>query len=317
MKYCSLFSLLIALAAFPALSQSVTHQSTPSAYVLGPDDQIRIWALGLEAEFDKPVRIDLNGAVDLPLIGSITAGGLTVDELKTQIAKRLETQVRHPVVSISVVEFGSQPVSILGAVNNPGVHQLRGRRNLAEVLSLAGGLRSDAGYAIKISRQIRQKAIPLPSAKLDATGEFSVAEVRVKQILDATNPDCNIPIQPHDVITVPPAELVYVLGAVRKPGGFLLHDRESISALHALSLAEGLGSTPAPQNSLILRKTADSTDRQEIPIDLRKVLAGRSPDVMMQANDVLLVPTSTGKKIAARAIEAIVQTGTGIAIWRR
>ncbi|MFN7933213.1 MAG: polysaccharide biosynthesis/export family protein [Bryobacteraceae bacterium] len=291
--------------------------TAPAAYVLGPDDQVRIWALGLEPEFDKPLRIDSNGQLDLPLIGSIAAGGLTVDQLRTQVSKRLEAQVRHPVVSISVVEFGSQPVSILGAVNNPGVHQLRGRRSLAEVISLAGGLRTDAGYVIKISREIRQNAVPVPSAKLDATGQYSVAEIRVNQILEATNPEQNILIRPHDVITVPPAEMVYVLGAVRKPGGFPLRERESISVLHALSLAEGFGPTPAPQDTVILRKTEGATDRRQIALDLKKILAGRSPDVLLQAEDVLLVPTSTGKRVAARTLEAIVQAGTGIVIWRR
>jgi polysaccharide export outer membrane protein len=111
--------------------------------------------------------------------------------------------------------------------------------------------------------------------------------------------------------------MVYVIGAVRKPGGFLLHERERMSVLQALSLAEGFGETPAPQNSRILRADAGTMGRREINVDLQKVLAGKAENVALQPNDILLVPTSTGKKVGLRAVEAVLQVATGIAIWGR
>jgi len=139
----------------------------------------------------------------------------------------------------------------------------------------------------------------------------------LKDLLAATNPPENILIRPHDVITVPSAEMIYVIGAVRKAGAFVLNEQETPSVLQALSMAEGLGSTPAPQRSKVLRQAAGSSQRDEIPIDLNRIIEGKAPDLLLQANDILFVPTSTGKQAALRAVEAVITTGTGIAIWRR
>jgi polysaccharide export outer membrane protein len=119
------------------------------------------------------------------------------------------------------------------------------------------------------------------------------------------------------VITVPVAEAVFVLGEVRKPGEVALKDNSSISVLQALAGAEGFGLTPAPQDAKIVRQVAGSAERQEIPVDLKRVLAGTAEDIAMRPNDILVVPPSGPKKAAARALEAAIQAATGIAIWRR
>ena len=231
------------------------------------------------------------------------------------LTEKMKSQIRNPKVSISITEFGSQPVAVMGAVNTPGVHQLRGRKTLAEVLALAGGLRPDAGYKVRISRPVENGPLPLLGAKTTEDGKFQVADVRTKEFLEAKNPSDNILILPHDLITVPPAEMVYVIGAVHKPGGFLLNDHETVSALQALALAEGLGSTPSPSNSRILRTVPGATERQEIQVDLKKILAGKSEDIGLRPNDILFVPTSNGKKVAIRALETMVSTASGLAIF--
>src|SRR5437588_2346223 len=132
----------------------------------------------------------------------------------------MKRYLQEPDVSISISEFRSQPISILGAVQNPGVHQLQGRKNLFAVLSLAGGLRQDAGYRVRITRKLEWGRIPLPGALDDPSGQFSTASVSIKSIMDATSPAENIAIKPEDVISVPKADLVYVIGAVHKSGGF-------------------------------------------------------------------------------------------------
>jgi len=322
MNFIGQISYIVVLAAAtlagrqePATPESV-KTDTSSQYVLGPDDQIKIWAFGVEEITDKPVRIAPGGYIDLPLLGRIRAAGLTVEELRAELLKQLAREVREPKVSIDIVEFGSQPVSVMGAVNHPGIHQLGGRKTLMEVLSLAGGLRQDAGSRIKISRPIERGQVPLATAQLDPTGKFSVASVDVKAMMSAAKPADNILIQPHDVITVPEAEVVYVIGEVRKPGAFVLNDRNSVSVLQALSMAEGLGATPAPQDSRILRSVPGNTERKQIPVDLKKVLVGKAEDMNLRADDILFVPSSTGKKAVARALEAAIQTTTGIIIWR-
>src|SRR5437588_8180707 len=100
----------------------------------------------------------------------------------------MKRYLQEPDVSISISEFRSQPISILGAVQNPGVHQLQGKKNLFGVLSLAGGLRHDAGYRVRITRNLEWGRIPLPNATDDPNGQFSVASVSVKSIMEASNP---------------------------------------------------------------------------------------------------------------------------------
>ncbi len=284
-------------------------------YLLGPGDQVKIWALGVEEIPDRAFRIGADGRVDLPVIGRVDAQGLTVEQFRRELIKRLESQVWKPQVSVEVVEFGSQPVTVLGAVMQPGLHQLQGRKTLAEILSLAGGLRPDAGYNIRITRSKQFGAIPLDSAHWDPSGEFSVAEVSVKGLLTANDPAQNIMIQPHDVVTVPTAGTVYVIGTVTKPGAIVLNERETISVLQALSMAQGLAQTAKPQDAKILRTLPGNSERTEIPVDLKRVLEGRAEDVSLRANDILFVPDSTSKKVAVRALEAMVQTATGLAIW--
>jgi polysaccharide biosynthesis/export protein len=316
-KRCIFILALVSSTLAGQLIPSVAPQTADAAeYMLGPDDQIKIWALGAEEISDKPVRIGPSGDIDLPLIGRVHAAGLTVEQFKSVLKQRLTKEVREPQVSVDIVEYGSQPASVMGAVNHPGVYQLSGRKTLAEVLSVAGGLRPDAGPYVKIARQMKWGAVPLPNAHNDPSGDFSVAQEPVKTLLSATNPAENILIRPHDVITVPTAEMVYVVGAVKKPGAFTLNERESVSVLQALSMAEGLGSTPKPQDSKILRTVPGASERKEIPVDLKKVMTGKAEDQALRANDILFVPDSTSKKAATRALEAIIQTATGVVIWR-
>ncbi len=182
----------------------------------------------------------------MPVVGELQAAGLTPEQLEDAIKLRLTKVLRHPPdVTVSLMEVHSQGVSVLGAVTTPGVHQLQGEKTLFEVLSLAGGLRPDAGYTVIITRRIEWGPIPLPTAAPDSTGHFSVASVSVKSIMAASNPAENILIKPNDVISVPRADIIYVIGAVKKAGGFALNDNGTRSALQILSLAEGLDRTAA------------------------------------------------------------------------
>ena len=285
-------------------------------YVLGPDDQLKIWALGFEEITDKPFRIDPGGYLDLPMIGRVQAAGMTIEQLKSELLEKLKRMVRQPDVSISIAEYGSQPVSVIGAVNQPGVHQLQGRRSLAEVLSMAGGLRPDSGPEIVITREMQWGPIPLPDAAPDSTGHYSTADIKVNDLLDAKNPAQNILIRPHDVITIPPSQSISVIGAVQKPGAFPMNTRTNVSVLEALAMAGGYAPQPQPQNAKILRVVPGSMDRKEIPVDLRKITAGKGEDIVLRANDILLVPTSMPKRAGVKIGEAALSAAVGVAIWR-
>lgn len=287
-----------------------------STYLLGPDDQLQISDPELTDLANKPARIDGDGDVDVPLAGRVHVGGLTVQQAQVELDKVLSTYIRHPQVIVDVAEIRSQPVSILGAVNTPGVHQVQGHKTLLEMISLAGGIRQDAGYSIRITRELQWGCIPLPNAHLDPSGQFSVAEVDLKKIMEAKTPEENIQIFPHDVISVPKAEMIYVIGEVRRSGGFVLGEHQSMSVLQALSLAEGLNTGADPHHAKILRLNPDADQRVELPVDVKDALNGKKPDVPMQGQDILFIPGSTGKKAALRGLEAAIQTGTGLAIWR-
>ena len=325
--------LAISLAAFLLLSSAeagaqmtsprASDRTTPkcesqvrSTYLLGPDDQLEISGPELMESTNKPTRIDGDGYMEVPLVGRVQVAGLTAQQAEEKLNQLLRTYIREPQVVVSVAEVHSQPVSVLGAVNNPGVHQVQGQKTLLEMLALAGGIRPDAGYSVRITRQVEWGCIPLPKAQLDASGRFSVAELNLKKIMGAKDPQENIRILPHDVISVPKAEMVYVIGEVRRSGGFVLGEHQTISVLQALSLAEGLNSAANTRHSRILRVKQDTDQREELPVDLKDVLNGKKPDVAMQGDDILFIPGSTGKRAAVRALEAAVQTGTGLAIWR-
>lgn len=286
-----------------------------STYLLGPDDQLEISGPELTEFANKPERIDSEGDVQVPVVGRIHVAGLTVPEAEQALDQSLSKYIREPQVVVNVVETRSQPVSVVGAVNAPGVHQVQGHKTLLEMLALAGGLRQDAGYSVRITRQLEWGCIPLPTAVLDSTGKFSVAEVSLTKIMEGKDPAENIQILPHDVISVPKAEMVFVIGDVRRSGGFVLGEHKSISVLEALSLAEGLNTTADTRHAKILRLNRDADKREELPVDVKSLLTSKKQDVALQAEDILFIPGSTGKKAAMRALEAVIQTGTGLAIW--
>jgi polysaccharide export outer membrane protein len=287
-----------------------------STYLLGPGDQLEISAPELTELANKQVRVDGEGDIEVPMGGRVHVAGLTAKQTEEQLNKVLSTYIRQPQVVVSIAEVRSQPVSVLGAVNAPGVHQVQGHKTLLEMLASAGGIRQDAGYSVRITRELEWGCIPLPNARLDTTGKFSVAELNLKKIMEAKNPEENIQIFPHDVISVPKAEMVYVIGDVRRSGGFVLGEHQSMSVLQALSLAEGLNSTADSRHARILRLEHNADQRVEVAVDVKRILNGKGPDVPLQGDDILFVPGSTGKKAAVRALEAAVQTGTGLAIWR-
>jgi polysaccharide biosynthesis/export protein len=290
--------------------------NVPSTYTLGPNDQITFWGIDADEIMNKQFRIDPEGDINLPLVGRLHAAGLTIRQFEESLNKQLSTYIREPHVVVAITEFRSQPVSVLGAVKSPGTYQLQGRKTVVEMVSLAGGFREDAGNTVKITRELEWGKIPLSNASIDPLGKFSVAEVRIKEILEAKNPEDNILMMPHDVITVPRAELVYVIGDVNKAGGFILTERSNMSVLQALSLAEGLDRTANTSHTKILRLEPGQEQRTEIVVNLKKILDGTSNDVPLQAGDILFVPGSTAKKAGARTLEAVVQAAVGVAIWR-
>ena len=254
------------------------------------------------------------------MIGRVKAVGFTAGQLESELAGKLEKYIRHPKVAVTVTEFHSQPVSVIGAVTTPGIVQLQGQKTLVEVLAMAGGLRSDAGQTATVSRRQEWGILPLPGARMDQPGQVSVAEVRLKDVLQARNPEQNITMRPNDIISVPRAETIYVLGAVKRAGGFVLNERDALSVLQALSLAEGLDRTASPQKAKILRMAPGTTRRTELPVNLKQIFSGKATDVALQPEDILFIPDSAEKRAALRTLEALMSigqtAGAGVVLYR-
>jgi polysaccharide biosynthesis/export protein len=294
---------------------SVAQVANPD-YVLGPGDQFALVVSGLEEQYNEKVfRIDASGDVTLPLVGRMHASGLSAATLEGELQIKLRPILKDPQVVVIISSFGSEPVSVLGAVRTPGIVQLQGRKTLFEVLSMAGGLQPDAGYIVQVTRPFTNGTIPLSDVRTDPNSQVAVASIRLKDIINIPNAAQNIEIFRGDTISVPKAGVVYVVGSVTKPGGYTLDENESFSALQVLSLAEGLKTAAAASKARILRTVPGSPDRAEIPVNLNRLMAGKTSDVQLHADDILFVPGSEAKKAGIRTLDAIVNAATYASVY--
>ena len=312
-------------------------------YLIGPEDVLDISVFGAP-EMNQGVRVSASGEISLPLLGAVPAAGLTPRELETSLEELLRRKyMKDPHVSVFVHDMQSHPVSIVGAVRKPGIFQIRGDRTLLEILSLAEGLADDAGENVIILRHAGQKNGPeFASAKATSLAKPSLAmevqdfdelgtvdtnrvkspvasrqvvQVSLKQLLDSADPLSNPPVYPGDIVKVSKAGIVYVVGAVTRPGGFAMKTNEKISVLQALALSEGLTRTAAKGSARIVRTNEQNGRRTETPVDLGKVLSGKAPDPTLGSRDILFVPDSAAKATFSRGLEVALQTLTGLAIF--
>lgn len=320
LNYLAIVTLISAsgYAAQPAKTVPATAlTSEVSPALLGPDDKVSIQVLGDDEIPDKIYQVDGEGALHLPLIGTLRASGRTPTQLETEIIEKLRPYLKDPKVTVNLIESHSRPVSVLGAVNNPGVHQITTPTRLLEMISLAGGVRQDAGTTVRITRRSEWGEIPLPTARKDLSEKFSVADLDLDSLVRGNAPGQNILILPQDVISVSKADVVFVLGEVKKAGGFPVLPHEKMSVLTAVALAEGMNASAAPKSARILRQIPDDSRRKQLPVDISSIMSGKTPDLLLEPNDIVVIPRNVARDIAIRSAEAAVQIATGLVIWRR
>lgn len=323
--------------------------SLSSDYRIGPDDQLDIMVLEAP-DLNRSPRVSASGEVSLALVGSVRAAGLTTRELEIVIEELYRrSYILDPHVSVQVRDMQSHSVAVFGAVKKPGVFQIREPKTVVELLSLAEGLDNDAGDSVIIERRgVRGSALPLsdnnqipaianssqdpsghsvPEIQKHATdspatlteaneAQPSVDRVDLKKLLDTGDPTLNLMVYPGDVVKVPRAELVYVVGEVGRPGGFELKSNENISVLQAIALAQGMTHTSAGARARIIRADSETGQRQEIPINLSKIIAGKLPDPILRPRDIVFVPNSLGRTAALRSLDMVATIGSGIAVYR-
>ncbi len=305
--------LAIVLAALATAQAGSSGAAGDKPYVLGPGDQLTVQVPDVE-EFNnvRTLRIDDSGSITIPLAGRVAASGLTTQELETAITTQLSKYVIRPVVTVSIVERRTHPVTVTGAVKLPGVMNLTEGKTLYEAVAQAGGVLPESGPTVRLTRRAAQGDIPLPGAGKDTSGDYFVVEIPVRE-LDADSRAGSIPMLANDVITVSRAEMIYVIGDVKKAGPFALTDGQTVSVLQAIGMAEGALKTAATSKASIKRPTGQDKVL-DIPVDIDKIMAGKSPDVKLQAKDILIVPGSASKSALERTVTTILAIGTGAAI---
>ncbi len=288
-------------------------------YTIGPGDLLTIEVFDVP-ELSREVRVNESGTISLPLMPvKVHAEGLTTAQLQDKLAELLQTNglVSSPEVSVTLKERNSKPITIIGSVKNPMVIQAFQSTSLLQALSQAGGISADAGNIVIVTRP------PAKPSAAEEGGEQAAAvpaeaqsfTINLKDLLDSGDARFNITLLGGDVVSVPRAGIIYVVGAVNHPGGFVIdNDRDRMTVMKMLSLAGGPIGSAKIKSAVILRKNGESGKRDELPVNLNKVMQLKAEDLTLQASDILFVPDSSSKRAWHRAGDVALSLTTGAAI---
>jgi polysaccharide export outer membrane protein len=287
-------------------SNSVAENPNPvvyGGYQIGVGDILDIH-VNDEEDISGRYQVDQDGKVKVSLLSSpIPAAGSTTFQLSSRLRDELKNQniLRDPSVTVLILREMTQNVSVLGAVLHPGVYPIEKPTTVVDLISLAGGLAPNAGNSLTITHQLGA-GVPRDSnsnASSNVASSTSV-NVNVTALLSAKDPASNTTVHAGDIITVNTAPVVFVVGSVGRPGAFAVQDRRSqMTVLQAVAMAEGPTPTASLGKTIIIRQSSSASERQEIPIDLKKVMRGKEKDQILEANDILFVPQS-GLKAGTR-----------------
>jgi polysaccharide biosynthesis/export protein len=273
-----------------------TSDQTGAMVKLGRGDLIEVNVYNVP-ELTTKARVSNSGDVYLPLIDYVHVEGLTQEEAQSVIEKRLTDGgfVRNPHVTIFVDEAASQGVTVIGEVSRPGIYPDVVDRKLYTMISQAGGFTGSASRKIGIIRR----------------GQAEPIRVDLPRNL-ADDLSGNVDVLPGDTINVPRAPIIYVVGDVGRPSGLLV-DNGTLTVLQALALAGGTNHTAKMSGARIIRKTP--AGMMETPLQLKKMLEAKTPDVTLQADDILFVPVSGARIAAAQVASAAISAATAVSIY--
>jgi polysaccharide biosynthesis/export protein len=257
-------------------SQRSSATDKPAPLKIAPGDLLHITVFDVP-EMTQDVRIGAKGEAQLALIGNIDLAELTGEEAGDAIARELRNRklLLSPQVNVLIKEFASQGVSVIGEVQHPGVYQVLGSRSLLDLISMAGGLTNVADTRITIKRR---------------RGSEQAITVKLKTDDPATSLNNNVQIYPGDLIVVPRAGIVYVLGDVNRPGGFVMQDSGKITLLQALAQAGGAIKSASLSKTVLMRKNAQGYETTKLHVG--KIQKGEAPDLDLHSNDILFVPNN-------------------------
>ncbi len=276
------------------------------AQKIGADDLVAI-AVYDSPELTRNVRVSAEGQIRLPMLKrAIPAAGLLPRELESAIAGALRAEqiLVDPVVTVTIAEYRSRPISVAGAVKKPLTFQASGNVTLLDALTRAEGLAPEAGPEILLTRA--------------TAGGKTTEHISVKALFEGDKPGLNPRLAGGEEIRVPEAARVYVAGSIKNPGAFTIKDGTDTTVLKVLALAGGL--VPfASKQAYIYRRKAGVEEKQEIPVGLSRIMGRKAPDVTLRADDIFYVPDDKGRRLTVSALDKIVgfgaATASGLLIW--
>lgn len=305
---CSMFPVLPALCqnrvSTPEPASGMNQASLP-AQKIGIGDVLSVMVYD-QKDFSRTVRVDTDGSIQLPLLPKkITAIDLMPNQLEAAIAEvlRQEDFLLHPIVSVSMIEYNSRPVTVTGSVRAPLSFQAIGNVTLLDAINRAGGLAPEAGSEILVVRR-REGSPP------------EIRRILAKALIDEGDPDANVQLQGAEEVRVPERGRVYVLGAVRSPGAYPIQEGTDTTVLKALAMSGGLSAMP-PVLGYVVRRDDATGGKLEIPVQMKAIIDRKSADVPLLATDILYVPENKAKTpllTGQTLVGAAVSISTALAI---
>lgn len=280
-------------------SEQSASATAPMDTLIGPGDLLSVGVLGAP-DYSQEIRVTGSGDAVLALVGAVHVAGLTTEQAQELLRKKLMDGgfFTDPQVTVLEKEYATQGISVLGEVQKPGIYPIMGPRRLFDVMSMAGGTTAKAGEVVTITH--RKQPNKLETVHLSNNPQDNIT--------------ANVSIFPGDTIVVSKAGIVYVVGDVRTPTGVIMDNGGTLTVLQAVAMAQGANSTAALNKSKIIRKTPQG--QKEIPIQLKKILASKSPDVQLQAEDIVFIPNSAAKSVFNRGIGAAVGLASTVVAYR-
>ena len=246
-------------------------------------------------ELSRTIRVGADGYFALPMLKQrLLAEGLYPADLETSIgaALRQEQILVNPMVTVTIAEYHSHPISVSGSVKLPLVFQAEGPTTLLEAIARAQGLTADAGREILVSR---------PQSGPDGKILMLTRRISVRSLFDDADPALNISLTGGEEIRVPEVSKIYVMGNVKKPGAFPVQDGSETTVMEVLALAEGL--MPFAGNQAFIYRREAKGPKNETPDPLDKIMKRQAPDVILTANDILYIPDNHGKRLGIAVLE--------------
>ena len=275
----ALRSAILFLALIAAAATCVPAQESSGEFAVGPKDLLDIRVFEVP-ELNLEARVGDSGTINLPLMGEIPVAGLTAAQIRERLETMLKAKyVNRANVTVVVKELASRPISIVGAVQKPGSLAISGRWTLLQAITAAGGLTDRAGKKIYVLRRSQ-------------SGLADTLEVNTDELLHGSAGVWNIPILPGDVVQVQPREnvKVFCLGEVKTPGAHEFDSGDRISLLSVIAKAGGL-TDRASSTIRIKRRGPDGKDVESVA-HYKRIVAGKEPDPILRADDVVIVKES-------------------------